>query len=75
MSRKCLSPPQCGWLSTVTNLCTLIFCLVSSDRLVWGQHVPTSRVTVAQADNTAIDDPTEDPDDILSLANESRWKP
>ena len=57
-------PPACGRPGATIGLCTLIICVVLADSHAWGQQASATQ-------DIAADDLLNDPDDILSLADES----
>ena len=73
-----LQQPRCGRAGATVCLCILIISLILEDRRAWGQQVaplPPSSPLLREASTTQdvpADNPlANDPDDILSLADES----
>ena len=76
--RLLLRQPKYGWADAAICLCVLIVCFVLEDSRAWGQQVPSgppssplTRQASATQDVPADDTVADDPDDILSLADES----
>jgi len=77
-----LQAPKYGWPGAAICLCISIICAVLEDNQSWGQQVPSasppsrflrqaSATQDVAADDSTANNPLDDPDDILNLADES----